>query len=204
MRVRHQCRLLLLDAGWGPAETSFGPIADGYGNGNGRIWAFHTEEQVLQLIYQSPGPDVLDFPDNVTTIKRGTLVVCKDNVNDNYLRGLTRGGQLFDIALNRLVSQLTGLPRFNDEFAGTTLSPDGETLFVNTQASRRMTFAIRGSGQPFQSDLRVVTLRQIPACVGGRLGRLAERGETGVFQGPIVSPAESLKWRTSPCRDPRS
>ena len=47
---------------------------------------------------------MLDFPDNVTTSPRGTLVVCEDNVNDNYLRGLTPRGELFDIALNRLVS----------------------------------------------------------------------------------------------------
>ena len=130
--------------GGGPAETSFGPIADGYGNGHGQIWAYRTKSQVLKLIYQSPGPDVLDFPDNVTTSKRGTLVVCEDNINDNYLRGLGQSGQLFDIALNRLVSQVTGLPRFNDEFAGSTFSPDGGTLFVNIQASAGMTFAIWG------------------------------------------------------------
>jgi secreted PhoX family phosphatase len=129
--------------GGGPAEGSLGPIADGYGNGHGQIWAYHAGAGILQLLYQSPGPDVLDFPDNVTTSPRGTLVVCEDNVNDNYLRGLTRGGELFDIALNRLVSS-TGAPRFNDEFAGSTFSPDGHTLFVNIQATRGMTFAIWG------------------------------------------------------------
>jgi hypothetical protein len=130
--------------GGGPAEASFGPIADGYGNGTGQIWAYHTNSQKLQLLYQSPGAATLDFPDNVTTSARGTLILCEDNVNDNYLRGLTRGGQLFDVALNRVVSQLTGLPRSNDEFAGSTFSPDGKTLFVNIQASRGMTFAIWG------------------------------------------------------------
>ena len=64
-------------------------------------------------------------------------------MNDNYVRGLTRGGQLFDIALNRLVSN-TGTPRFNDEFAGSTFSPDGGTLFVNIQASRGISYAIWG------------------------------------------------------------
>jgi secreted PhoX family phosphatase len=131
--------------GGGPAETSIGPIADGYGNGTGQIWAYRIEEQVLQLLFESPGADVLDFPDNVTTSARGTLILCEDNINDNYLRGLTRGGQLFDVALNRLVSQLgTRPPRFNDEFAGSTFSPDGRTLFVNIQASRGMSFAIWG------------------------------------------------------------
>ncbi|BCB90537.1 PhoX family protein [Phytohabitans suffuscus] len=129
--------------GGGPAETSLGPIADGYGNGSGQIWAYHTRSATLQLLYESPGPDVLDFPDNVTTSPRGTLVVCEDNVDDNYLRGLTRSGHLFDIALNRLTSG-TGADRSNDEFAGSTFSPDGHTLFVNIQASRGMTFAIWG------------------------------------------------------------
>ncbi len=129
--------------GGGPAETSLGPIPDGYGNGSGQIWAYRTEDQVLQLLFQSPGADVLDFPDNVTTSRRGTLILCEDNVNDNFLRGLTRGGQLFDVALNRLVSK-TGVTRFNDEFAGSTFSPDGRTLFVNIQASAGMTFAIWG------------------------------------------------------------
>ncbi|MQA26275.1 MAG: DUF839 domain-containing protein [Micromonosporaceae bacterium] len=129
--------------GGGPAEDSFGPIGDGYGNGLGQIWAYHARSQLLQLVYQSPGADTLDLPDNVTTSARGTLVLCEDSSGDNYLRGLSRGGQIFDIALNRLHST-GGAPRFGDEFAGSTFSPDGGTLFVNIQASRGMTFAIWG------------------------------------------------------------
>jgi secreted PhoX family phosphatase len=133
--------------GGGAPEASFGPIGNGYGNGTGQIWAYRTQDQVLQLLFQTTDPDVLDLPDNVTTSPRGTLVLCEDNVNDNFLRGLTRGGQLFDLALNRLRSQISsppGAPRFNDEFAGSTFSPSGQTLFVNIQASRGMTFAIFG------------------------------------------------------------
>ena len=81
---------------------------------------------------------MLDFPDNITVSRRGTLVLCEDNTDDNYVRGLSRGGQLWDIALNRLAG------RTGDEFAGSTFSPDGHTLFVNIQASRGMTFAIWG------------------------------------------------------------
>ena len=86
---------------------------------------------------------VLDLPDNVTTSRNGTLVVCEDSSGDNYLRGLTRRGDIWDIALNRLVAS-DGTERFGDEFAGSTFSPDGRTLFVNIQASRGMTFAIWG------------------------------------------------------------
>ena len=42
---------------------------------------------------------MLDFPDNVTVSNRGTLVLCEDNVNDNYLRGLSPEGELWDIAV---------------------------------------------------------------------------------------------------------
>jgi uncharacterized protein len=130
--------------GGGPAEVSTGPIANGYGNGAGQIWAYNTRTERLRLVYESPGRDTLDFPDNVTTSKRGTLVVCEDNTEDNYLRGLTPEGELFDIALNRLRSR-TGADRSGDEFAGSTFSPDGETLFVNIQASAGMSFAIWGN-----------------------------------------------------------
>ncbi len=131
--------------GGGPAEGSFGPIADGFGNGSGQIWEYRVQPQTLQLLYESPGVEDLDFPDNVTVRGgRGTLVLCEDNTGDNFLRGLSRGGQIFDIALNRMTVNATGAPRFGDEFAGATFSPDGETLFVNVQASRGITFAIWG------------------------------------------------------------
>jgi hypothetical protein len=131
--------------GGGPAETELGPhSANGFGNGFGQVWAYRAREGVLQLIYQSPGPDDLDMPDNVTTSPRGTLILCEDSSGDNYLRGLSRGGQIWDIALNRLRSSRTGLARYGDEFAGSTFGPGGHTLYVNIQASAGMSFAIWG------------------------------------------------------------
>ena len=52
----------------------------------------HRTSAARSCIYESPGADTLDFPDNVTTSPRGTLILCEDNVNDNYLRGLTESG----------------------------------------------------------------------------------------------------------------
>jgi hypothetical protein len=46
---------------------------------------------------------VLDLLDNITVSRRGTLVLCEDNVNDNFVRALTPSGRLSDIALNRLI-----------------------------------------------------------------------------------------------------
>lgn len=131
--------------GGGEPEGDFGPIGDGFGNGHGQIWAYHTRSQTLQLIFESTGEDALDFPDNVTTSARGMLVLCEDGGGDNFLRGLSRGGQIFDIALNRLRrNDPPHAPRFGEEFAGTTFTPDGHTLFVNIQASDGITFAIWG------------------------------------------------------------
>lgn len=129
--------------GGGPEETGPSDTEGGYGNGHGQVWAYDTRSERLQLLFESPGPDVLDFPDNITSSRRGTLVLCEDNDDDNYLRGLSRGGRLSDIALNRVASA-EGRERYDDEFAGSTFSPDGRTLFVNIQASAGMTFAIWG------------------------------------------------------------
>jgi uncharacterized protein len=130
--------------GGGAPEESDANSA-GYGNGYGQVWGYDTRRQTLTCVYQSPGPDVLDFPDNVTSSPRGTLVLCEDSSGDNYLRGLSRKGRLWDIALNRLTSGLDDdEDRFGDEFAGSTFSTDGRTLFVNIQARAGMTFAIWG------------------------------------------------------------
>lgn len=118
--------------------------ATGYGNGFGQVWGYDTRSETLFLVYQSPGKETFDFPDNITTSRRGTLVVCEDSTGDNYIRGLSRGGQLWDIALNRLRRASDDAPRFGDEFAGSTFSPDGHTLFVNIQASAGLTFAVWG------------------------------------------------------------
>ena len=110
----------------------------GFGKGWGQIWAFEPGAEKLHMLFESPSRDVLDFPDNVTTSARGTLVVCEDGGSFNFLRGLTRKGELFDIAQNKIAGQL------NDEFAGSTFSPDGRTLFVNIQATTGLSIAIWG------------------------------------------------------------
>ena len=59
------------------------------------------------------------------------------------MRGLTRDGELFDIALNQLRRNSDGAPRFGEEFAGATFGR-APTLYVNIQASAAITFAIWG------------------------------------------------------------
>jgi len=111
---------------------------DGFGAGRGQIWAYHTTRERLYLLYESPSREVLDFPDNITTSSNGTLVICEDGDQGNFLRGLSRRGRIFDFAKNNIPD------RTDDEFAGATFSPDYRTLYCNIQASSGLTFAIWG------------------------------------------------------------
>ena len=110
----------------------------GFGDGYGQVWAYDCRAQTLSIVYESPGRGRLDFPDNVTTSKNGTLILCEDHDKNNLLRGLTRRGHIWPIALNRIDGM------HDAEFAGSTFSPDGRTLFVNIQDQAGMTFAIWG------------------------------------------------------------
>jgi secreted PhoX family phosphatase len=133
--------------GGGAAEAGPDNVG-GYGNGTGQVWAYRPATQTLTCVFQSPDDDVLDFPDNVTTSPRGTLILCEDSAGDNFLRGLSRQGQLFDIALNRLHrNNAPFAARYGEEFAGSTFSRNGKTLYVNIQASQGISFAIWGNWQ---------------------------------------------------------
>jgi uncharacterized protein len=106
----------------------------------GQVWKYRPRGHsggVLSLIFESPGVDVLDSPDNICVTPGGGLILCEDGGGIQYLRGLTQQGEIFNFALNVV-------PGFNtQEFAGATFSPDGETLFVNIQTPG-ITFAIWG------------------------------------------------------------
>ncbi|GIH75852.1 PhoX family protein [Planobispora longispora] len=111
----------------------------GFGKGRGQVWAYETWSGRLRLVYESPGAVTLDLPDNITTSPRGTLVLCEDGGGDNYLRGLTRRGEIFDFSRLEPVAGDTGA-----EFAGSTFGPGGHTLYVNVQSSQGVSFAVWG------------------------------------------------------------
>jgi len=136
--------------GGGAAES--GPeLSLGYGNGTGQVWSYDPRQQRLTCRYQAPNAATLELPDNITSRDdRGAIVICEDGPGDNFIRRLGKDGSLLDVALNRLYRNAPvppatePAPRFGEEFAGATFSPDGATLFVNIQASQAITFAIWG------------------------------------------------------------
>jgi secreted PhoX family phosphatase len=100
---------------------------NGGDEGYGQVWRYRPDsgpEGDLTLIFESPGPRVLNAPDNITVSPRGGILICEDNEELCHLRGLTPGGKIFDLARNLVGTQ---------EFAGATFSPDGQILFVNLQ-----------------------------------------------------------------------
>ncbi len=137
---------------WGDGAVYF-VSTNGGDAGSGQVWAFTPTRLggTLTLIYESPNASVLDAPDNVTVSPRGGLLLCEDGGGDQYLRGLTIRGEIFDFALNLQTGH---------EWAGATFAeadPRGErvTLFVNRQGAtvganppaagdEGMTFAIWG------------------------------------------------------------
>ena len=113
----------------------------------GQVWEYDPRGERVRLIFESPGKDVLDMPDNLCVSPRGGLVLCEDGDVDNFVRGLTVDGSIFSFARNNVVldgerNGISGDFRAR-EFAGATYSPDGRWLFFNAQTPG-ITFAVTG------------------------------------------------------------
>ncbi len=88
----------------------------------------------LELFAESPGASVLDMPDNICMTPWGDLLLAEDGSGEQFVRGLTPEGRVYDLARNA---------RSNGEFAGICTSPAGDTIFVNMQLDG-LTVAITG------------------------------------------------------------
>ena len=114
----------------------------------GQVWEYEPARERLRLLFESPGRDVLDMPDNICVSPRGGIVLCEDGLDGlNLLQGLRPDGRIFPFARNSIVldgkpNGITGDFRAS-EFAGVTFSPDGRWLFVNVQIPG-VTIAITG------------------------------------------------------------
>jgi secreted PhoX family phosphatase len=132
-----------LEGCWYGGDSIYFTSTSGGDKRLGQIWQYTRQGEdrgKLKLIFESPEEAVLDMPDNLCVSPNGGLIVCEDGNNEQYLRGLTRDGRIFDFAKNIL-------PGYEGkEFAGATFSPDGHTLFANIQTPG-LTLAIWGPWQ---------------------------------------------------------
>jgi secreted PhoX family phosphatase len=116
----------------------------------GQLWQYtpHGRDRgELKLIFESPGADVLDAPDNLVVVPdTGDVWLQEDGGGgDQFVRGVTRRGEIYDFA--KTVMNGT-------EFCGGCFSPDGRTFFVSqqgervagtpTEETRALTYAIWG------------------------------------------------------------
>jgi uncharacterized protein len=123
--------------------TQGGPPAVDDERGNGQVWVYDIEAETITLLVEaSPSGEVLDEPDNITVAPFGDLFLCEDGGGEQYVVGVNAKGELYQFARNALVRPDTGRAD-NSEFAGACFSPDGDTLFVNTQGIG-ITFCIWG------------------------------------------------------------
>ena len=129
----------------------------------GQIWEYDPLHEVIRLLFESPGWQLLNMPDNPTVSPRGGIVLCEDGDDHGPERrllpqriiGLTENGRLFNFAANNLDFRQTSFQGFEqedyreEEWCGATFSHDGKWLFANIQTPG-VTFAITG---PWQQGL---------------------------------------------------
>jgi hypothetical protein len=153
---------------WGNGAVYFADTSGGQA-GFGTIWEFRPDGDggTLTLIFESSGQAQLDFPDNLAVSPQGSLLLCEDGGGDQFMRGVTLDGRIFDFAQNLQTDhEWAGAtfadadPKWNDRKIRGDQHPlggrwDRITLFVNRQGetsganppeagSEGMTFAIWG------------------------------------------------------------
>ena len=91
----------------------------------------------LELFIEPNDGSLVENADNLTVAPWGDLILCEDGPEEQFLVGVTPEGLLYKLGRNVFN---------NSEFAGSTFSPDGTTLFVNIQ-NPGITLAITGPWQ---------------------------------------------------------
>ena len=176
MQGRHDggAKFMGLEGGTFAKGSCYFVASDGGPAEQGQTWRYTPGKGLkggmLELLYTSPRNKVLNGPDGIAVSPRGGIVLCEDgdgedvNGADNWVRGLTPNGELFNFA--KVTEKLAlhdhianDLFPFNkrrfdrpprkgqgvgaSETAGAGFSPDGKWLFLHLQYPGE-TFAITG------------------------------------------------------------
>ena len=108
------------------------PPPAGYGDGFGQLWVYDTRQGRRSRCCSSRRAATCSSCPTTSASARASARCCaRTGRSENYLRGVTPDGEIFDFARNAIAG------RQQEEFAGSTFTPDGKVLFVNIQASQR-------------------------------------------------------------------
>lgn len=124
------------------AKSAEGSAADHYG----QVWKYEPQRRRLTLVIAfGPDTDIQlpgESPDNICLAPSGGLMVCEDGGGAQHVYGLTRHGELYEMARG---AENIGTPEEPEwgEFAGVTFAPDGDTMYVNCYTPGK-TFAVTG------------------------------------------------------------
>jgi uncharacterized protein len=116
---------------WSADDRLYFDCTSGGPAGAGQVWEYEPRGRSggrLKLIYVSTSADDLDAPDNLVIVpETGDIFLQEDGGGEQFVRGVTRAGAIYDFAGTLL----------NDtEFCGGCFSPDGRTFFLNQQGDR--------------------------------------------------------------------
>lgn len=112
--------------------------------GRGQVWELDASADRLRLLYESPGREVLDSPDNIVMMSNGALMLCEDGESPTRMSMLTAAGTVVTVAENNVV--LDGAKGFSGDYRGGEwcgVCQVGDWIFANLQ-NPGMTLAIAG------------------------------------------------------------
>jgi secreted PhoX family phosphatase len=112
----------------GNGKVYFDCTSGGASNG-GQIWEYDPGRETVTLVYESNDRTKLEAPDNIVIVpSTGDIFAQEDGNGDQFIRGITRDGEIYDFAR-------TGDTN-STEFCGGCFDPSGKILFVNQQGER--------------------------------------------------------------------
>jgi secreted PhoX family phosphatase len=101
----------------------------------GQVWRYDPRSEQIELAVLLRPEELWDGPDNLTATPYGFAIACTDGHDGQWLVGIGTDGTTFPFARNA---------QSGHELTGVTISPDGQTLFVNAQGGPATTYAIWG------------------------------------------------------------
>jgi len=122
----------------------------------GQVFEYNPRRETLTLTYESTSAETLENPDNIVFVpKTGDLFLQEDSDGEQFVRGLTSQGEIYDFA--QTVTNDT-------EFCGGCFSPDGRTFFLNQQGERQV---------PDESD--VIVAQAVTYAITGPFNKRTRR-----------------------------